>query len=138
MTNHLKPAASFYRKRIHDIVVSYHLAGDDGTSFEGYLAQLMERFPLVLLELALVETLVRQWLQIPFEKGVAFLQCVHGLLHEWQAETFQCHLTPAYFEMITGLDAAPVFDRLSVTLYEWQGAWSIARATVQTPATEIL
>jgi hypothetical protein len=130
--------SDLYRKRIHNIIVSYRLTGDDCPSFDIYLQQLMEQFPLLLLELALVETLARRWLHIPLEKGVAFLQSVYNVLQEWQTEAFKCHLTPLHFEMITGLDPSPVFDSLNTTLQEWWGSLKMVRATVQMPVTEIL
>jgi hypothetical protein len=63
-----------YHQRIQTIVASYNLAGCDDQSFEVFLAGLKGQFPLLLLELAIVETLVKQWLRIPFKRGVIFLE----------------------------------------------------------------
>ena len=42
--------------------------------FEANLNALMGQVPLLLLELALVETLIRQWLRVPFETRGAILR----------------------------------------------------------------
>jgi hypothetical protein len=124
-------------QRIQIIVISYNLAGYDEQSFETYLHALMGRVPLLLLELAIVETLIKQWLRIPFERGVQFLEQTQNLLSVWQSGQFECHLTPGYFELVTGLDPDPVFDSLEQVLCDWISAAARVRATVQIPATEI-
>jgi hypothetical protein len=124
-----------YHQRIQTIVTSYNLAECDDGSFEAYLTALMGQVPVKLLELAIVETLVRQWLKVPFERGVRFLEQTQNLLSTWQMGQFECHLTPFYFEMLTGLDANPVFDGLELALREWVSVARV-RAMVHIPATE--
>ena len=125
-------------QRIQHIVTAYGLTGEDPERFNGYLSQMMATFPLPLIELALVETLVRQWLQVPLKRGLAFLEQAHAMLVQWQQQMFEIRVTPPTFEMITGLDPTPLFQRLEGVLHEFVGAAdSIDRATAPTPATEM-
>ncbi len=126
-----------YQKRIQFIVTSYNLAGYDAQAFETGLRTLMGQVPLLLLELAIAETLVHQWLKVPFERGVLFLERTRHLLMLWQKGQFDCHLTPFHFEMVTGLDPTPTFERLDQELRDWISAAERVRATVTIPATEI-
>jgi hypothetical protein len=125
-----------YRQRIQLIVTSYNLAGYDAQAFETYLNALMGQVPLLLLELALVETLMRQWLRVPVERGVQFLAQTQSLLGHWQSGKFDGCLTPLHFEMITGLDPAPTFGGLDQVLQDWCSAADRVLATVQIPATD--
>ncbi len=126
-----------YQQRIKFIVASYDLAGNDSQSFETHLNALMGKVPLMLLELAVVETLIRHWLKVPVERGVRFLDHTQQLLMLWQKGKLDIGLTPLHFEMITGLDPTPTFEGLDQALQDWISAADRVRATVQMPATEM-
>jgi hypothetical protein len=126
-----------YQQRIDIIVTSYNLAGYDTSAFEEHLHTLMGQVPLLLLELAMVEIVVRQWLKVPFERGVLFLERTYHLLALWQQGQFDSALTPFHFEMVTGLDPTPTFARLDQALQDWISEAERVRATVQMPATEM-
>lgn len=112
-------------QRVRHIVDSYSLVGhqhdnDDAIRFENYLQDLLSGYHHGLVELALVETLIKSWLTIPMEKGVAFLTTAHSKLKAWQQEQLQqrpitVSLTSAQFSQITGLDATVAFDALEQT-----------------------
>ncbi|MBT9312373.1 hypothetical protein [Leptothoe kymatousa] len=76
-----------HRQRVHHIVDSYQLYGDDGDAFAEYLAKLLETYPQALIELALVEVLIKEWSNIPMQKGLAFIFGVYRRLQVWQPET---------------------------------------------------
>ncbi|MEO0408031.1 MAG: hypothetical protein AAF289_11840 [Cyanobacteria bacterium P01_A01_bin.135] len=96
------------QQRVRHIVQSYHLDGGEG-SFFTYLEELMLHYPLPLIELSLVEILVESWLTVPFAKGEAFLDQVHGRLQQWEQQPIVSSLTADQFRTITGLDPTPVF-----------------------------
>ena len=96
------------QQRVQHIVQSYQLDGGDRPFFP-YLEELMQRYPHPLIELALAETLVANWLTVPFERGTAFLSQVHLRLQHWEHEPIISSLTSDQFSTITGLDPAPVF-----------------------------
>lgn len=98
------------RQRVKHIVDSYHLQGDEMALFEGYLDELMELFPMPAVELALVETLLKNWLTIPMPRGEVFLEEAHELLKQWKASMrVETTVSMEQFKQITGLDPAPVF-----------------------------
>ncbi|NJR40467.1 MAG: hypothetical protein HC781_18590 [Leptolyngbyaceae cyanobacterium CSU_1_4] len=97
------------RQRVKHIVSSYHLGGDEAVRFDGYLEELLQRYPRPLIELALIETLVDAWLAIPLVRGVSFLIKVHDKLRVWENQPIVSTLTPTQFQQIAGLDPAPVF-----------------------------
>ncbi|MEL6351646.1 MAG: hypothetical protein AAFR58_07770 [Cyanobacteria bacterium J06627_28] len=114
-------------QRIQHIIDSYLLQGnyesgsngaDDGLgatdirSFETYLDELLTQYPHGLIELALVETLIKSWLNFPMEKGVPFLSAAHHRLKAWTENTFTLTFTPSQFTQITGLDARSAFESL--------------------------
>lgn len=101
-----------HHQRIQHIVTSYGLSGDEAAPFEAYLMDLMQVFPAPLIELAIVETLVQQWLRVPLLRGIEFLQKAHQVLTHWQSQPFHSRLTPTYFELVTGLDPTPLFRAL--------------------------
>ncbi|MBD2258806.1 hypothetical protein [Pseudanabaena sp. FACHB-2040] len=126
-----------HHQRICHIVASYGLTGDDPVPFEDYLASLMQAFPEPLIELAIVETLVQQWLRVPLLRGIEFLQTAHQVLQGWDP-VVESRLTPGHFEMITGLDPAPIFKALEAIIQDCSSAAEgIARAIVLIPTTEI-
>ncbi len=98
------------RQRVKHIVDSYHLPGDEVALCAGYLDELIELFPMPAVELALVETLVKNWLIIPMPRGKVFFEQAHALLKQWK-ESSEVNTTVSIeqFQQITGLDPAPVF-----------------------------
>ncbi|MEX0270556.1 hypothetical protein AB3R30_15540 [Leptolyngbyaceae cyanobacterium UHCC 1019] len=105
------------RQRVQHIVTSYHLDGD-AESFQAALDTLLAVYPMPLVELALVETLVTYWLKVPLLRGHEFLAEVGSLLKAWEhcillnedgeAQAIAC-VTSAQFYQITGLDPTPIF-----------------------------
>ncbi|MEL6813840.1 MAG: hypothetical protein AAFP03_03380 [Cyanobacteria bacterium J06598_3] len=123
-------------QRIQHIIDSYLLAGNDqtekalvelnasdkvgnsGVQFDAYLGDLLTQYAPGLIELALVETLVKSWLRVPMEKGVPFLGLAHERLKLWQQESIEGKplssiLSPGQFSQITGLDAQVAFAALT-------------------------
>lgn len=106
------------QQRVKHIVDSYLLAGgDDLDPFNTYLDDLLAQYPHGLIELALVETLVKNWLNVPMPKGTPFLAEAHERLKYWQSdpasiELLHSQLTPSQFSQITGLDAQIAFSAL--------------------------
>ena len=109
------------RQRVKHIVDSYLLAGTDNPdSFNAYLDDLLAQYHHGLVELALVETLVKNWLNVPMQKGIPFLSTARERLQQWQSEpvterTLHSQLTPSQFSQITGLDAQIAFAALTRT-----------------------
>ncbi len=97
------------RQRVKHIIASYQLDGSEATQFETRLNELLNRYPHPLVELALIETLVNQWLRIPLTKGLAFLSQVQEQLQTWEGQPIISTVTPQQFQSIAGLDPAPVF-----------------------------
>ena len=106
--------------RIRYIIDSYRLTGPDpqAIEFESYMDELLAQYPSGLIELALVETLTKNWLTVPMQKGVSFLSSAHERLQQWQTERQQqstsisVTLTPSQFLHITGLDPKAAFSAL--------------------------
>lgn len=97
------------QQRVKYIVSNYQLAGNEKAEFELYLEQLLQKYPSTLIELALVETLVRNWLRIPPIRGTEFLGEAQKQLQEWETQPVASTITPAQFQQITGLDPHPIF-----------------------------
>jgi hypothetical protein len=98
------------RQRVKHIVDSYQLQGSDGEMFDDYLEELMQIYPLPLIELAIVETIVNSWLNVPLVKGSLFLTQAHQRLKSWaESQPIISTLTPEQFQQITGLDPSTVF-----------------------------
>ena len=74
------------RQRVHHIVASYQLDGDDGDAFAELLTQLLETYCQSLIELSLLESIVKGWSEIPMQKGLPFLHGVHDRLRAWQPD----------------------------------------------------
>ncbi|MEO1623190.1 MAG: hypothetical protein AAFU53_19430 [Cyanobacteria bacterium J06632_3] len=101
------------QQRVQYIVDSYILAGSEADAFNAYLSELFIQYPHGLIELALVETLVKNWLTIPMQKGVPFLKSAHDKLKALQQTTSSISVTPNQFLQITGLDPQVAFSALS-------------------------
>ena len=97
------------QQRVKHVVSSYQLAGNEEAKFDLYLEQLLKKYPPALIELALVEILVRTWLRIPPMRGMEFLSEAHKKLQEWEIQPIVSKITPAQFQQITGLDPQPIF-----------------------------
>ncbi len=107
------------QQRVKYIISSYRLNQADSRGFDDYLEMLMVYYPLPLIELALVETLIQNWLQVPMKRGDEFLAQAHAQLQIWegyaliQAGTAPCAIastiTPEQFQQITNLDPSPIF-----------------------------
>jgi len=97
------------RQRVLHIVSSYQLYGADDGLFQEELAELLERYPSPLIELAFVETLVDHWLNVPPLRGLPFLRQASKTLHTWEDHPICSTLTPGQFQQITGLDPSPIF-----------------------------
>ncbi|MEM8503417.1 MAG: hypothetical protein AAF716_09720 [Cyanobacteria bacterium P01_D01_bin.1] len=104
------------QQRVQHIVDSYLLASSEPKAFETYLRELLHQYPHGLIELALVDTLIKSWLTIPMQKGVPFLAIAHQQIKQWQIEQQQStqtiSLTRSQFRQITGLDPNSAFAAL--------------------------
>ncbi|NEQ30970.1 MAG: hypothetical protein F6K04_08195 [Leptolyngbya sp. SIO4C5] len=74
-----------------------------------YLSCLLDCYSTALVELALAEILVKNWLRYPMIRGVSFLMQVHEKLKNWETQPVMSVLTPTQFQLVTGLDPEPVF-----------------------------
>jgi hypothetical protein len=110
--------AQLKRQRIKHIVSSYQLDGDETEAFDRALERLLNHYPLPLIELALVETLVDRWLHVPLLRGCKFLDKAHEQLQAWENQILQSDsvappctstISPEQFHQITGLDPAPIY-----------------------------
>lgn len=82
------------RQRVHHIVDSYRLDGDDRDAFIEALDLLLEAYPQSLVEIALTEAIVEGWSEVPMQKGMPFMQTVRARLHLWQPDaTMSSQLT---------------------------------------------
>jgi len=97
------------RQRVKHIISSYQLNGDETIAFDEVLERLLQTYPSALIELALVETLVDHWLNVPLLRGSAFLERVHTLLQRWEGQAIVSAIAPEQFQQITGLDPTPIF-----------------------------
>ncbi|MBE9178368.1 hypothetical protein IQ268_07175 [Oculatella sp. LEGE 06141] len=102
------------RQRVKHIISSYQLDGDEASQFNTYLEELLHLYPLPLIELALVETLIDFWLSVPSVRGVEFLSQAHDKLKHWEGEPIASTITPSQFQQITGLDPGPIFGSSGV------------------------
>jgi hypothetical protein len=99
------------RQRVQYIIESYQLHGEAiAADFDEYLEDLLAAYPPPQIELAMVETIITSWLQIPLTKGMKFIEQAHDRLKEWEdpasSKTF---VTASQFHQITRLDPTPVF-----------------------------
>lgn len=102
------------RQRVKHIVSSYQLGGDEVAQFDRYLEELLESYPCPLIELALVETLIDNWLSVPLVRGTEFLAQVHDRLRLWDTQPIISTITPEQFQQISGLDPTPIFGSAEI------------------------
>ena len=100
------------QQRVQHIIDSYLLKGNEPEAFDTYLHHLLGQYPDGLVELALVETIVRNWLTIPMQKGIPFLTIAHDQIKQWQQGVQNISLTHSQFQQITGLDPETAFTPL--------------------------
>lgn len=97
------------QQRIKHIIGSYQLEGEDHDLCAACLTALLQLYPTGLIELAFVETIVQNWARVPMLKGIEFFRQVETLLTQWQTDTIFVSFTPTEFQLVTGLDASPIF-----------------------------
>ncbi len=102
-------------QRVQHIVDSYLLEDSEAESFRAYLHELLSQYPQGLVELALVEILIKNWLTIPMQKGIPFLSAAHEQIKQWQQDLESISLTHSRFYQITGLDPEVAFGSLEET-----------------------
>lgn len=97
------------QQRVKYITSSYQLAGNDDASVAAYLESLFDRYPAPLIELALVESLVDAWINVPIVRGIAFFEQAHKKLQSWETQPIISTISPDQFRYITNLDPTPIF-----------------------------
>lgn len=102
------------QQRVKHIVSSYDLGGNEVTQFNSYLEELLGIYPCPLIELALVETLIDNWLSVPLVRGIEFLTQTHNKLKSWETQPIVSTITPEQFQQISGLDPTPVFGSAEI------------------------
>ncbi|MGF1537293.1 MAG: hypothetical protein ACFB4J_12545 [Elainellaceae cyanobacterium] len=80
----------------------------------------MQAYPLPLIELSLVETIVENWLSVPFCRGTDFLVRAHNRLQYWEVQPIVTTITSVQFGSITGLDPSPVFGAEQMPVHSIQ------------------
>ncbi len=96
-------------QRIRHIISSYQLEGEDNELCDACLTAMLQLYPTGLIELALVETIVQNWARVPMVRGIEFFQQVESLLNQWQTIAISVSFSPSEFQLVTGLDATPIF-----------------------------
>ena len=107
-------AEQLNRQRVKYIVSSYELEGTEPDAFHEHLNSLLSQYSSFLIELALAETLIANWLTVPMVRGCGFLRQAHALLKTWEAQVGIHTITPEQFQQITGLDPTPIFGHTRV------------------------
>ncbi|NJO43895.1 MAG: hypothetical protein HC769_21930 [Cyanobacteria bacterium CRU_2_1] len=102
------------QQRVKHIVSSYQLGGDEANQFDNYLAELLHGYPCPLIELALIETLIDNWLSVPLIRGIEFLSQAHNKLKTWETQPIVSTITPEQFQQISGLDPTPIFGSAEI------------------------
>lgn len=97
------------QQRPKHIISSYQLAGENSAEVETCLESLFQTYPTPLIELALVETLVDGWLNVPLVRGIEFMHRVCDRLKAWESQPIVSTITPEQFQQVTGLDPSPIF-----------------------------
>lgn len=97
------------QQRVRHIISSYQLDGEDHELCAACLTAMLQLYPTGLIELALVETIVQNWARVPMVKGMEYFQQVEELLTQWQTDAIAVSFSPTEFQLVTGLDASPIF-----------------------------
>ena len=90
-------------QRLHYIITSYALEGNDGESFRAQLQDLLEHYPQSWIEFSLIEVLVRHWHLPPLPRGLMFLQEAQYVLKQWRHNGEISQINSHQFQSITGL-----------------------------------
>jgi hypothetical protein len=90
-------------QRIHYIITSYRLMGNDGEGFQIILREMLDHYPQAWIELSFIEVLVRHWHLPPLPRGVLFLQEAKHLLTQWRRGESCSQINASQFQCITGL-----------------------------------
>lgn len=109
MTLNQQVSQQIRQQRVKHIVESYQLDAGTNDRAANDLDELFQTYPMALIELAIVEILVQNWLSVPMPRGTEFFEQVKTLLLSWQTEPISVSITPDEFQQVTGLDPAPVF-----------------------------
>lgn len=111
----IDPWPLILQQRLRHLVDSYALAGTDPepmAPFRQRLERLVNQHSRAMVELAITETLLEGWQEVPLVRGIPFLSQVQERLQAWQMESRAPYLTPSQFQSITGLDALLSFSCL--------------------------
>lgn len=111
------------QQRVKHIISSYQLDGENCQMCDACLTAMLQLYPTGLIELALVETIVQNWARVPMVRGIEFFQQVETLLSQWQTDAeaslhgyvFAVSFNSTEFQLVTGLDASPIFGASNST-----------------------
>ncbi len=100
------------RQRIHHIIDSYNLQGNDSIEFKQRLEHLFADYETTRIELAIVDTLILTWMALPPLKGLDFIDRVELRL----TANLPTLVTAIHYKAITGLDGSHLFLRENVKM----------------------
>lgn len=107
-------------QRIDHILSSYCLWGQHPHHPYQLMTDLLDNYPAPLVELAVVEVLVDQWLAASLPRGLPFLDQVIQWLGCCSTDGFELKVLPPQFQQITGLDPNQLYPQLPRFLV-WTG-----------------
>ena len=107
-------------QRINHIFTAYQLWGSQADRVRQQIIQLLAQYPAPLMELAIVEVLVQQWLTALFPRGLQFIDRVQQWLDACATVGISLTVLPPQFQAITGLDPHGVYSQLPEFLV-WDG-----------------
>lgn len=99
-------------QRIHHIIDSYHLRGNDPAQFNQRLEHLFADYETATIELAIVDTLITEWTALPPVKGLEFIDRVKLRL----TANLPTLVTASHYRMITGLEGSHLLMRQNVKM----------------------
>lgn len=100
------------QQRVHHIIDSYSLRGNDSAQFNQRLEQLFADYEITAIELAIVDTLISTWMVLPPVKGLDFIDRVEFRL----TANLPTLVTASHYRAITGLDGSYLFLRQNVKM----------------------
>lgn len=107
-------------QRISHIFNAYQLWGSQSERVQQQVTQLLAQYPAPLMELAIAEVLVQQWLTALFPRGTQFIDRVHQWLDTCATVGVSLTVLPPQFQAITGLEPHGVYSQLPKFLI-WDG-----------------
>ncbi|MEM1426065.1 MAG: hypothetical protein AAGF75_05875 [Cyanobacteria bacterium P01_H01_bin.130] len=107
-------------QRISHIFNAYQLWGAQSEQVQQQVIQLLDQYPAPLMELAIAEVLVQQWLTALFPRGTQFIDRVHQWLDACATVGISLTVLPPQFQAITGLEPHGVYSQLPKFLV-WDG-----------------